>query len=564
MALRPLRSRTWLVVARHAIPEQGLPLGLELALERPEAERRRDPQSGRAHVLLPLSVPSLPPAIAVAAAAVALILAAAAWLSAEPDNIGLAQTRDIAWAAAGAWLAWQTFVALQAALLRSSIRGPLWGLGWWGLRVETVAWRLRPSATTAPALLLLGTALSLLGWATIPHLPAFSLGWTTGVALATLMAALPLRSGPGARILGAATGIDDATRALYWLLVAHLFRLCPTSGNNRLAALLLAALAAWLAAAAAILDFIGDPAVAGATLAGVVWRGGVAVLSLLYGAVVTATATRLAWHAWRLATRAAPTPLSPASSMQRHLAEHSALMAHVPELAQEWFIWQRLDPGQRLITYAATDRSFYWLASGSARVVARSSKGLPIEVAILGPGVGVGELALLDGRPRTADVIVDDTTVVAELRAERLTSLSPEALARLRDVVAAGQSLARAPVFAALPAPDRERWLRYGRPLYVAANTAIVHEGDTEQWIGLIVRGRVAVERQRRLIAELGPDNVFGEIAYLGTGIRTATLRALEPVLIWRWATDWLDNELGHGDLRRALEALATARSGAA
>ena len=71
----------------------------------------------------------------------------------------------------------------------------------------------------------------------------------------------------------------------------------------------------------------------------------------------------------------------------------------------------RLPEGTVLLHQGATDHQFLVLAEGQARVV-RWSDDSAEQLAVLGPGDFVGELALLDRQPRMATVVAV-TPVVA-------------------------------------------------------------------------------------------------------------------------------------------------------
>ena len=52
------------------------------------------------------------------------------------------------------------------------------------------------------------------------------------------------------------------------------------------------------------------------------------------------------------------------------------------------------------------------LVSGRARVTATSSEGKEVTLMILEPGMTLGELALLDGKPRSADAVAMSNSLV--------------------------------------------------------------------------------------------------------------------------------------------------------
>jgi drug/metabolite transporter (DMT)-like permease len=76
--------------------------------------------------------------------------------------------------------------------------------------------------------------------------------------------------------------------------------------------------------------------------------------------------------------------------------------------------------------------------------------------------------------------------------------------------------------------PFRERWrlARAARAFEVPAGARLVSEGAAADGLYLIEGGRAAVERDERRLAELGGGELFGELALLRGGSRTASVVA--------------------------------------
>lgn len=79
--------------------------------------------------------------------------------------------------------------------------------------------------------------------------------------------------------------------------------------------------------------------------------------------------------------------------------------------------------GQYIIREGADDRHLYVLISGAARVEASDADGRHRELARLEAGAMFGELALVVGHPRSADVIADENCAVLQLDADDFLSL---------------------------------------------------------------------------------------------------------------------------------------------
>jgi len=71
---------------------------------------------------------------------------------------------------------------------------------------------------------------------------------------------------------------------------------------------------------------------------------------------------------------------------------------------------QRYDPGATIVKSGASGHGLYIIKEGSVSVVRDGQK-----VASMGPGQFFGEMSVLDGGPRTADVKADTSTVCLTL-----------------------------------------------------------------------------------------------------------------------------------------------------
>jgi CRP/FNR family transcriptional regulator, cyclic AMP receptor protein len=87
--------------------------------------------------------------------------------------------------------------------------------------------------------------------------------------------------------------------------------------------------------------------------------------------------------------------------------------------------WQRFDTGEALIARNADDRSVHLIVTGRVRVTIYSRSGRQVTFRDRHAGEFLGEIAALDGRPRSADAVAVESTLVA--------SLTPEAFTRLRQ-----------------------------------------------------------------------------------------------------------------------------------
>jgi CRP-like cAMP-binding protein len=77
--------------------------------------------------------------------------------------------------------------------------------------------------------------------------------------------------------------------------------------------------------------------------------------------------------------------------------------------------WRHYAPGQRIISREADDRDVYLIVSGSVCVTTYSAAGRQVTFRDIGAGDWFGEVAAIDGRPRTADVVALDSSLLASM-----------------------------------------------------------------------------------------------------------------------------------------------------
>ena len=91
-------------------------------------------------------------------------------------------------------------------------------------------------------------------------------------------------------------------------------------------------------------------------------------------------------------------------------------------------------------------------------------------------------------------------------------------------------------IFADLEEEERARLAAELETLNLKRGDVLVRQGETADALYVVVTGRfaVTVEGRREAVAELGPGQPIGEIAFLAGGARTATVTALRDSLVLR------------------------------
>ena len=117
--------------------------------------------------------------------------------------------------------------------------------------------------------------------------------------------------------------------------------------------------------------------------------------------------------------------------------------------------------------------------------------------------------------------------------------------------------------FSALSDADVKRIAAAGTLVTVPAHWALMGEGTSADKAYLLISGEVSVRRNGEEVAQLGPGDIFGEVAIVQQRLRTATVVSLTPLEclhFTRQALERLEREIP--DFRAALQSSAAERSG--
>jgi CRP-like cAMP-binding protein len=97
----------------------------------------------------------------------------------------------------------------------------------------------------------------------------------------------------------------------------------------------------------------------------------------------------------------------------------NALLEGLPEARVEGLArecgWRHYDAGQQVISRESEDRDVFLIVSGRLRVTTYSPAGRQVTFRDQGRGDYVGELAAIDGLPRSADIVAIESTLVASM-----------------------------------------------------------------------------------------------------------------------------------------------------
>jgi CRP-like cAMP-binding protein len=198
-----------------------------------------------------------------------------------------------------------------------------------------------------------------------------------------------------------------------------------------------------------------------------------------------------------------------------------------------------LAPGTLLVREGEAGESLFVIESGEVRVLKRLA-GRPPEIARLGAGAIVGEIAVMTDRRRHASVEAINEVRVIEIPRAAIAAAAEEhpVLAELLDNLVRERLLSNlmavAPFFALLAADARAEVLARFRPRKVAAGAAVIEQGHAAHGLFLVVLGALELTVRRPdgrsvRVATVGEGGHVGELALMTDGPEPASARALGP-----------------------------------
>lgn len=193
---------------------------------------------------------------------------------------------------------------------------------------------------------------------------------------------------------------------------------------------------------------------------------------------------------------------------------------------------EHADAGRTVITAGSTGDRFYLVRSGSLQAVA-------VDGTVLGTisaGEGFGELALLDGTPRTATVqALEDCELWSLDRPhfQRWIRDRYEIAARIRADIGARTALAALPFFRDLEGRELDATAARLQARRYEDGDVVIQAGESGGGYYLIREGTADVALpDGRHVRTLGPGDGFGELALIFGTPRTATVTAKGPLVV--------------------------------
>lgn len=172
------------------------------------------------------------------------------------------------------------------------------------------------------------------------------------------------------------------------------------------------------------------------------------------------------------------------------------------------------------------------IESGTAIAWTRDQLGEEVPLADVSAGELVGEVALLQDGVRSASLRTREAVRgyrLAREDFERLLAARPELAGTLRtgvETLTRRSFLRSASPFSGLGGDTLLELARRLSTRDASAGDIVTSEGDTGEELFLIRSGRLSASVRGKRQRSMGPGDCFGEVALLGDGRRTATVRA--------------------------------------
>jgi len=246
------------------------------------------------------------------------------------------------------------------------------------------------------------------------------------------------------------------------------------------------------------------------------------------------------------------------------------------------------DAGDVVVRQGDVGDALFLIESGVAEVRVAGSGGQSMQVATLGPGDFFGEIALVTGGERSADVIATGPLTLMYLSAEaygRFLADSSDvgqrvnrtAMSRMRQTAQRVPRVSeeRQPEVANVPdlfrvsTADANVLGTFMERFEVAPGTVIVHQDQPGDALYLIASGEADVRvtnmsGQSVSVAKLGPGEYFGEVALVTGGGRIADVVALTPMTLARLDREGYERFAAHTSaMQQQLATTAAQRAGA-
>jgi CRP-like cAMP-binding protein len=222
------------------------------------------------------------------------------------------------------------------------------------------------------------------------------------------------------------------------------------------------------------------------------------------------------------------------------------------DLGQDAFVelvnkldYHRAPAGQLVIREGDPGRSFYVIVEGEVRIYKTGEDGRELTLARLGEGAFFGEMALLSGAPRTANVVAEQDTELLEVTDVVLRQLAqkhPQVVTSLKNFYRQrllANVMAISPLFRDFDPQERKSIAEKFRMKQVSPGEVMIVEGKSSDGLYVVLHGSVQVAASAKAgksveLARLKEGDIFGEMSLLTRLPATATVTSVGNAIVLR------------------------------
>ena len=206
--------------------------------------------------------------------------------------------------------------------------------------------------------------------------------------------------------------------------------------------------------------------------------------------------------------------------------------------------YHRHGTGHLIIREGEPGRSFFIIVEGRVRVYKAGADGKEITLAHLGEGAFFGEMAMLSGAPRTANVVSEEETEILEVTDTVLRDLAtkyPQVVNSLKNFYRQrllNNVMAISPLFKDFDPAQRKALVEKFRMRQAAPEEKVIAEGKSTDGLYVVLHGVVDVTVEQRQVARLKEGEIFGEMSLLSRDPASATVTAKSNAILLRLPRD--------------------------
>lgn len=237
--------------------------------------------------------------------------------------------------------------------------------------------------------------------------------------------------------------------------------------------------------------------------------------------------------------------------------------------------YRRASPGEVIVHEGDPGRSFFVIVEGKVRVYKMLADGQELQLAELGAGAFFGEMALLSGAARAANVAATEETELLEVTDSVLrdvVSKHPAVATSLKNFYRQrllNNVMTISPLFRDFDPSERKSIVERFRMKQGTPGEIFITEGKPSDGLYVVLHGAVRVtkrgdEGQEIELAKLKEGDLFGEMSLLTRAAASANVAALGPCIVLKLPREhWQELMLTHPQILELVSDLTEKRRSA-